>query len=98
MGALTAEGHPAAPQIAQVALVDLEGLADAVAAMVGGTVTIEDVQSRVLASSSTHEDVDELRRRTILGRRVPPSTVAALRETGFFPCAVGFGGCGSPPG
>ncbi|MFF5982982.1 PucR family transcriptional regulator [Streptomyces olindensis] len=89
--ALTAQGYPADPHIAQVALGDLDGLADAVAAMVGGAVTIEDVRSQVLAYSSTHEDVDELRRRTILGRRVPPSTVAALRETGFFRVLWGSG-------
>ncbi|MEV3971309.1 helix-turn-helix domain-containing protein [Streptomyces sp. NPDC050698] len=89
--ALTAEGYPADPHIAQVTLGDLDGLADAVAVMVGGAVTIEDVRSHVLAYSSTHEDVDELRRRTILGRRVPPSTVAALRETGFFRVLWGSG-------
>lgn len=88
---LTAAGYPADPQIAQVPLGDLDGLADAVSAMVGGAVTIEDLQSRVLAYSSTEGDVDEMRRRTILGRRVPASTVAALRETGFFRMLWGSG-------
>ncbi|MEU1849476.1 helix-turn-helix domain-containing protein [Streptomyces sp. NPDC019990] len=67
-----------------VGLGDLERLADAVAALTGGAVTIEDPESRVLAYSSTEEDVDEIRRLTILGRRVPPWRVAALREAGFF--------------
>ncbi|MEU6668882.1 helix-turn-helix domain-containing protein [Streptomyces sp. NPDC046727] len=63
---------------------DLDGLADAVAALVGGSVTIEDTESRVLAYSSTEENVDEMRRLTILGRRVPPWRVAAMRDAGFF--------------
>ncbi|MFI9170026.1 PucR family transcriptional regulator [Streptomyces lincolnensis] len=88
---LTAAGCPADPQIAQVTLGDLEGLADAVAAMVGGAVTIEDLQSRVLAYSSTDEDVDDMRRRTILGRRVPDAAVAEMRETGFFRLLWGSG-------
>ncbi|MEU3857516.1 helix-turn-helix domain-containing protein [Streptomyces sp. NPDC028722] len=66
------------------ALGDLDALADAVAALVGGSVTIEDTESRVLAFSSTEENVDEMRRLTILGRRVPPWRVAAMRDTGFF--------------
>ncbi|WP_048580161.1 PucR family transcriptional regulator [Streptomyces viridochromogenes] len=88
---LTAVGCPADPQIARVTLGDLEGLADAVAALVGGAVTIEDLQSRVLAYSSTDEDVDDMRRRTILGRRVPDSAVTAMRETGFFRLLWGSG-------
>ncbi|MGK5545143.1 helix-turn-helix domain-containing protein [Streptomyces sp. URMC 127] len=63
---------------------DLDSLAEAVAALTGGAVTIEDTESRVLAYSSTEENVDELRRLTILGRRVPPWRVAAMREAGFF--------------
>ncbi|MFF5372978.1 PucR family transcriptional regulator [Streptomyces sp. NPDC013187] len=88
---LAAAGYQADPPFAQVALGDLEGLADAVAATVGGAVTIEDPQSRVLAYSSTDEDVDEMRRRTILGRRVPASTVAAMRKSGFFRVLWGSG-------
>ncbi|MER5834232.1 helix-turn-helix domain-containing protein [Streptomyces sp. NPDC002130] len=88
---LAAVGCSADPQIARVTLGDLEGLADAVAAMVGGAVTIEDLQSRVLAYSSTDEDVDDMRRRTILGRRVPDTAVAAMRDTGFFRLLWGTG-------
>ncbi|MFD0392985.1 hypothetical protein ACFQ3Z_11590 [Streptomyces nogalater] len=54
------------------------------AALVGGSVTIEDTESRVLAHSSTQENVDEMRRLTILGRRVPAWRVAAMRDAGFF--------------
>lgn len=88
---LTAAGYPADPQIAHVRLGDLEGLADAVAALVGGAVTIEDLQSRVLAHSSTDEDVDDMRRRTVLGRRVPDTAVAEMHETGFFRLLWGSG-------
>ncbi|GHF67496.1 DNA-binding protein [Streptomyces mashuensis] len=81
---LAAAGVPADPGIASVPPGDLDGLADAIAALVGGAVTIEDVESRVLAYSSTDGAVDEIRRLTILGRRVPQWRVAAMREDGFF--------------
>ncbi|MEU2063352.1 helix-turn-helix domain-containing protein [Streptomyces sp. NPDC013455] len=81
---LAAAGVVPLPAARGPALGDLDGLADAVAALVGGSVTIEDTESRVLAYSSTEENVDELRRLTILGRRVPPWRVAAMREAGFF--------------
>lgn len=80
---LASAGVPPDPATAAVAPGDLNGLADAVAALVGGAVTIEDTRSRVLAHSSVHEDVDEVRRLTILGRRVPEWRVAAMREDGF---------------
>ncbi|MFJ4524056.1 PucR family transcriptional regulator [Streptomyces sp. NPDC088810] len=73
-----------APPVLGPAVGDLDALADAVAALVGGSVTIEDTDSRVLAYSSTEENVDEMRRLTILGRRVPPWRVAAMREAGLF--------------
>ncbi|WP_129840124.1 PucR family transcriptional regulator [Streptomyces sp. RFCAC02] len=88
---LAAGGVPADPEIERVALGDLDGLAEAVAALVGGAVTIEDVHSRVLAYSTTGADVDEIRMLTILGRRVPEWRVAALREAGFFSALWGSG-------
>ncbi|WP_344609924.1 PucR family transcriptional regulator [Streptomyces glaucus] len=90
---LASAGLPPGLSTQAVALGDLNGLADAVAALVGGAVTIEDMESRVLAYSSTdtEEDVDELRRLTILGRRVPPWRVAAMREAGFFRALWGTG-------
>ncbi len=81
---LASAGVPPVPATSGVRLGDLDSLADAVAALVGGSVTIEDTESRVLAYSSTEENVDEMRRLTILGRRVPPWRVAAMREAGFF--------------
>jgi sugar diacid utilization regulator len=67
-----------------VAVGDLFGLANAVSAMVGGAVTIEDPQSRVLAYSSYEIPLDEPRRETILGRRVPRYWIDRLNERGVF--------------
>ena len=66
-----------------VPLGDLFALANSLAAMTGGAVEIEDRQARVLAYSS-QEGVDEPRRQTILGRRVPSEWLARLEEAGVF--------------
>lgn len=51
---------------------ELFALVNAVAAVIGGSVVIEDLDQRVLAYSSVPgQRIDELRRRGILGRRVP---------------------------
>lgn len=51
---------------------DLFSLANEIAYAVGGAVTIEDASDRVLAYSNLpHQEIDESRRRTILGRQVP---------------------------
>jgi hypothetical protein len=50
---------------------DLFALADAVAASVGGPVTIEDPHWRVLAYSNLDHSIDEARRQTIVGRTPP---------------------------
>lgn len=50
---------------------DLSGLANTVAALVGGAITIEDPQSRVLAYSRLDHEPDPMRRLTILGQEVP---------------------------
>lgn len=63
---------------------DLFALANAVAGMVGGPTTIEDPQSRVLAYSSLEGPIDEARRRTILGRRVPKAWIRRLNDAGIF--------------
>ena len=60
-------GGPAAPAIG-----DLFSLANAIASNVGGAVAIEDVQQRILAYSTLHEQpIDEDRRQGILGLEVP---------------------------
>jgi hypothetical protein len=63
---------------------DLFRLADAIAAMVGGPVTIEDPRSVVLAYSTGDEYIDEPRRQAILGRRVADHWQRQYRDTGIF--------------
>ncbi len=63
---------------------DLFSLANAIAAMVGGPTTIEDPRSTVLAFSSLGEPIDEARRATILGRRVPEDWLQRLQNDGVF--------------
>lgn len=50
---------------------DLLSLADSVAEAIGGAVTIEDRQSRLLAYSGLQQHADPARVETILGRQVP---------------------------
>ncbi|MGO1055450.1 PucR family transcriptional regulator [Crossiella sp. CA198] len=62
---------------------ELYALADAMAAVIGGSVSIEDLDNRVLAYSALPEQrIDELRRRGILDRRVPdqPQQVDQYRQ------------------
>lgn len=63
---------------------DLFVLADAIASLVGGPVTIEDARSRVLAYSARQDVTDEARVSTIIGRRVPEALLAAYRSEGVF--------------
>ncbi|MFE2410528.1 PucR family transcriptional regulator [Kitasatospora sp. NPDC059408] len=72
------------PEATTVPLGDLDALAEALAPLVGGAVTIESPHSRVLAYSSNNKDVDDIRRDTILTHRVPPDRVEAMRKNGFF--------------
>ncbi|PDP85214.1 transcriptional regulator [Glycomyces fuscus] len=62
---------------------DLFSMAQTIARLTGGLVSIEDAASRVLAYSSGAE-VDELRRLSVLGRRGPEPYLALLREWGVF--------------
>ncbi|MBI4729984.1 MAG: helix-turn-helix domain-containing protein [Acidobacteria bacterium] len=70
-------------QTSDVPVGDLFALANAVAAMVGGPVTIEDPSFRILAYSSLEEPVDELRMQTILGRRSPAAWMSRFGDAGF---------------
>lgn len=81
---LVSAGASPEPVPGGVAVGDLFGLANAVSAMVGGAVTIEDPQSRVLAYSNVDIPLDEPRRETILGRRVPRYWIDRLNERGVF--------------
>ena len=60
------------PGMASVPLGDLFSLANAIAAMVAGAITIEDQRGRVLAYSNLKDQtIDEPRQQSILGRQVP---------------------------
>ncbi|HEV7908328.1 MAG TPA: helix-turn-helix domain-containing protein [Pseudonocardiaceae bacterium] len=63
---------------------DLFALAQTIAALTGGIVSIEDTASRVLAYSRSNDEVDELRRLSILGRQGPEPYLAMLREWGVY--------------
>ena len=66
---LTTAAHPGG---SPGAVGDLFALANSIAAMVGGAVSIEDVRRRVLAYSSLPDQpIDEARKLGILGRQVP---------------------------
>ena len=82
--AVAASGSSSPEAEAAGALGDLFSLANAIAAMVGGPTTIEDPQSTVLAYSSLDSPIDEARRRTILGRRVPDEWLQRLHADGVF--------------
>ncbi len=63
---------------------DLFGVANAIANLLDAPVTIEDLQSRVIAYSGRQEEADEPRVQTILGRRVPDRIVRRLQQEGVF--------------
>ena len=63
---------------------DLYAIADIVAELVDGPITIEDPHCRVIAFSKGQEEADEVRRQTILGRQVPYECQQALRSRGVF--------------
>src|SRR5438067_2064824 len=70
--------------LADVESGDLFGMANAIAALVDAPVTIEDLQSRVIAYSARQEEADEPRIETILGRRVPERILRRLYQEGVF--------------
>jgi hypothetical protein len=69
--ALVSAGTVGRAEVDGVPVGDLFALADATAAAVGGAVTIEDPQWRVLAYSNLGHEIDDARRHTILGRTPP---------------------------
>ncbi|MFJ6012016.1 PucR family transcriptional regulator [Streptomyces sp. NPDC092952] len=75
--------HGPSSPAAGLRLGDLSGLANTIADLVGGAITVEDPQSRVLAYSRLDHEPDPMRRLTILGQEVPRWRVAELRESGF---------------
>ncbi|GAB2985986.1 helix-turn-helix domain-containing protein [Amycolatopsis acidiphila] len=63
---------------------DLFALAQTVAVLTSGSVTIEDAGNRVLAYSRSDDEIDELRRLSILGWEGPEQYLALLREWGVY--------------
>ncbi|MGH3373768.1 MAG: PucR family transcriptional regulator [Actinoallomurus sp.] len=63
---------------------DLFSFAQTIATLTGGLVSIEDTANRVLAYSRTDDEVDELRRLSILGWQGPERYLALLREWGVY--------------
>ncbi|NSC24388.1 PucR family transcriptional regulator [Streptomyces albus subsp. chlorinus] len=81
---LAHRGGPAGAEApTDVPLGDLSALARALAELVGGAITIEDPDSRVLAYSPTENGADPLRRLTILGQQVPRWRLDELSASGF---------------
>jgi DNA-binding PucR family transcriptional regulator len=62
----------------------LADLAQTIATLTGGLVTIEDTSARVLAYSRSSDEVDDRRRLSILGRSGPPAYLALLRDWGIY--------------
>ena len=79
-----ADEYDTGQQQAHGALGDLFRLADAAAAVVDASVTIEDANSRVLAYSARQDRTDPARIATIMGRRVPDDVLARFRSRGVF--------------
>lgn len=76
-------GAGASDALTTSALGDLFGFVNALATRVGGAVTLEDTESRILAYSNLPDEIDEARKLTILGRQVPAKYTAALNERGI---------------
>lgn len=64
---------------------NLQALARWISTRTGAPVTIEDLESRVLAYAVVGPEVDPIRNQTILGGAVPAWRVERLMSTGFLP-------------
>ncbi|MEU5879841.1 helix-turn-helix domain-containing protein [Spirillospora sp. NPDC047279] len=63
---------------------DLFSLAETIATLTGGIVSIEDAGNHVVAYSRSDDEADELRRLTILTRDCPEQYLSVLREWGIY--------------
>jgi DNA-binding PucR family transcriptional regulator len=79
----TAAAGAAVDENSTTPLGDLFALANALAAILGGAVTIEDARATLLAYSNLDQAIDDARRDTILGRGTTPNWAARLREEGI---------------
>ncbi|MEV6196216.1 helix-turn-helix domain-containing protein [Streptomyces sp. NPDC051920] len=74
-----------APDVAEEAADgDLFSLAQTLATLTGGVVSVEDAANRVLAYSRSGDRADEVRRLSILGHACPDAYLAVLREAGVY--------------
>lgn len=62
---------------------DLSALAAVIAEMTEASITIEDPASRVLAHSTLGDEIDDIRRETILSGAIPDWRILELEESGF---------------
>src|SRR5699024_8922608 len=62
---------------------DLSALAAVIADLTGASITIEDPASRVLAHANLGDELDEIRRETILTGAIPAWRIAELEESAF---------------
>ncbi|MFD0664865.1 PucR family transcriptional regulator [Thermocatellispora tengchongensis] len=70
--AMTEPGSAIATTYASVGIGDLFSLANVIAATIGGATCIEDPQGNILAYSNLpHQEIDEIRKQGILGRKTP---------------------------
>jgi PucR C-terminal helix-turn-helix domain/GGDEF-like domain len=85
-GALAERGsRPQRHDPEAIAAGDLFALANAVAAIAGGPVTIEDSHFRLLAFSSDQTGADDIRSESILGRGTPRELHGLMRRLGLLP-------------
>ena len=63
---------------------DLSSVADPLSALLDAPITIEDLNSRIIAFSSDQERGDRARKNSVLGQRVPDGVTAMLRSNGSF--------------
>lgn len=63
---------------------DLFDLANSLAVIIGGPVTIENLDSRILAFSSDQADADAARKLSVLGHQVPTKYSEIMRRDGTF--------------
>lgn len=68
---------------------DLFALAGAVSALLDAPLTIEDLNSRVIAFSADQDRADESRKETVLGRQVPERYLRELERRGAFRALYG---------
>ncbi len=63
---------------------DIFELANAIADMVGGLVVLYDAKHKVMAYSNLDNDLDAVRRDTILGRRTPETWIRRFERDGVY--------------